>query len=77
MPSYSHFPLSISSAASVDHLSKCQMATSATVGIKNSFLVGTTETVRWGERVAVEVGGPGLTLQFSCVSGSEEKEDDV
>lgn len=48
------FSLSISSAASVDHLSECQMATSATVGIKNSFLVGTTEReargVKWGER---------------------------
>lgn len=27
--------------------------------------------------VVVAVGGPGLTRQFSCVSGSEEKEDDV
>lgn len=50
----SHFPLSISSAASVDRLSKCQIATSPTVGIINSFLVSNTETEtrgakEWGE----------------------------
>lgn len=39
--------------------------------------------MKWGERVLQEVvvvvvvGGAGLTLQFSCVSGSEEKEEDV
>jgi len=37
MPFDSHFPLSISSAASVDHLSKCQMATSATVDVLSAW----------------------------------------
>lgn len=59
----------------VDRLSKCQMATSAAVGIINSFLVGTTERETQGVRECVV--GPRLTLQFSYVSGSEGKEDDV
>lgn len=46
----SHFPLSISSAASVDHLSKCQMAILPTVGIINSFLVSNTETETRGAK---------------------------
>ncbi len=44
------FSLSISLATSVDHSSKCHLATSATVGFINSFLVGTTGRKTQGEK---------------------------
>lgn len=86
----SHFLPSVASDAFMDGLSKCQVVTSAT-GIINNFLVSTTERETQGGREREgEVRGrlwwwrwwwwgglPGLTLQFSSVSGSEEKEDDV
>lgn len=71
IPLSSHFLLSVSFASCVDHLSKCQMDTSATVAIINSFAVGTINgrAVWWWR--------PGLTPHFSCVSGSQENEDGV
>lgn len=51
MPFHSHFPLSVSMAVSVDRLSKCQMATSATVGIIDSFPVCATQRDTGGDRV--------------------------
>lgn len=65
MPFYSHFPFSISSPASVDCLSKCQMATTATICIINSFMISTTEGVRWGEFVSVMGAGEGLGWRCS------------
>lgn len=63
VPFPSHF-LSISSAASIDRLSKCQMPTSATVGIINSFLVSNTDTETRGAKERGGVGGVALAVGF-------------
>lgn len=61
----------------MDGLSECQVVTSAAVCYSKPSLLQKERHVGRESEVTERWWWSGLTLQFSCGSGSEEKEDDV